>query len=236
MEKKRFSIPQEGLKLMAALTMLLDHVGLLMQPESAILRAVGRIAMPLYCFLLAEGFQHTRSRGRYLLRLFLLATLSEYPFDLMLYGHPSWLGQNVIFTLVLAFLAMLALEKAARLPLLPRCLCALLAGAAGFYAAEYLGTDYGGFGVLFVLLFYCTRDLPKSWLWQAAGFLILAWYSGSYTIALGPFQIPIETLGVLAMVPISLYRGKKRSRSPLLRWSFSLFYPVHMLLLVLIFS
>lgn len=234
MEKNTLSLPQEGLKLLAALTMFVDHVGLCFAPEADVFRIIGRVAMPLYCFLLVEGFQRTRSRRRYLFRLGFLAALSEFPFDCMVYGGISWAGQNVVFTLLLAFLAMLALREAERLSPVCRFLLSFLAAAAASLAAELLRTDYGGIGVLFVLLFYCTRELPSRNIWQSLGFLLLAWFSGSRSVELGSVRVPMELFGVLAMLPIALYQGERKSRSQILKWGFALFYPAHMLVLSLL--
>ena len=92
-------ISQEGLKLLACITMLIDHIGAtlmirLIQETSAndaslvwlyyLMRIIGRIAFPIYCFLLVEGAAHTRDPKKYGLRLFVGMLLSEIPFDLSL--------------------------------------------------------------------------------------------------------------------------------------------------------
>ena len=57
------------LKIIAMLSMLTDHIGYIFFPTDLTWRYIGRIAFPLYCFLLTEGFFHTRSREKYLLRM-----------------------------------------------------------------------------------------------------------------------------------------------------------------------
>lgn len=192
--------------------------------------------MPLYCFLLAEGFRHSRSRRQYWLRLLILAFVSEYPFDMMAYGHMTSHGQNVIFTLLFAFTAMLALDAVKKLHPAADFFLSLGIVLLTFFAAELCSTDYGGYGVLFVLLFYWSENWPERILWQTLGLFVLTWYCGGRPIALGSFSFPIEVLGTAAMLPIALYSGEKRNRNPLLKWSFSLFYPVHMLCVALLFS
>ena len=132
-------------------------------------RGIGRLAFPIYCFLLAEGFAHTSDRRAYAGRLALFALLSELPFDLALYGVPVYTGyQNVFFTLLLGLLALCALN-AGSLPLPLRWAGPL----ACVLAAEALHTDYGGFGVLLVLVMYLGRGSRLTQT-AAAGLLVLA--------------------------------------------------------------
>ncbi|MBQ5865712.1 MAG: hypothetical protein IIW56_03400 [Oscillospiraceae bacterium] len=100
-------LPQEGLKLIACLTMLIDHFGhtivpCLPVPYMANLyyacRIIGRIAFPIYCFLLAEGMYHTRNPGKYIGRLAIGILLAEIPFDLLFEGGISWEYQSVMVT------------------------------------------------------------------------------------------------------------------------------------------
>ena len=226
------------LKWIALVSMLLDHIGLTLvymgyvlahrvdrsaaaMPLYWTLRAVGRLAFPLYCFLLAEGAAHTRSRGRYLLRLFSFALLSEIPFDLAFrrvwleFGH-----QNVYFTLALGLLAVFAMEELRQgsAPRGRRLLCALTALAAPALAWA-LKTDYGAPGVLLIAVLCQLRERPP--LRALGGTAVLA-----LMIPLGSHWI--EILGAAAFFPIGRYNGR-RGRQPKLL--FYLFYPAHLLLL-----
>lgn len=260
---RQLSIRREELTLLAAFTMTLDHIGLCMDPTMSttlcvVLRSAGRLAMPIYCFLLAEGFCRSTHRGRYLARLGLLALVSELPFDLMLFapyctpGGPvlsagfdwsrffqiCWMSQSVMLTLLLAFCSMLALswlDKPENLPAAFRLLGSLAVLEIGYLLGNFLAVDYGGAGVWFVLMFYLTRNLPGKTLWQAASFLPLAVLSGGATFPVGPVAVPMEVLGVFAMIPIGLYRGQTRFQSTAFRRCFRFFYPVHMAILVFVF-
>lgn len=207
-------LSQEGLKLIASLTMLLDHMGAVLFPEQLWLRIIGRMAFPIYCFLLAEGAHYTKNPTRYAQRLLVGLALSEIPFDLAQGGF-SFAHQNVMFTLLLGFLAIQALKHLTGsmrwLALVP------------IIAAELLRTDYGAMGVLTVLLFYITRNMEGKGLLQSLGLLGLGFSVFKISI--------IQPLGVLAMLPISLYSGKKHSGSKALQWGFYLFYPAHLLVL-----
>lgn len=222
MKKK---LPQEGLKLLACGTMLLDHWALLFG-KSLWFRAVGRLAFPLYCFLIAEGITHTGNRKRYFLRLLLAAVLSEPIYDFVLYpGASVWLHQNVIWTLLLGALLLDRMEKAGH----PAGKLLWLAGFA--VGAELLRVSYGGWGILMIALFGLTRGREKALLAQSLGLALVGLAMGSIPIGICGLEVPVQLFGVCAMVPIALYSGEKTTKSRALSWGFYLFYPVHLLLL-----
>lgn len=222
MEKR--GISQETLKIIACVTMLLDHIGATMVQGNS-LRIIGRIAFPIYCFLMAEGAYYTKSPRKYLLRLSIGLVLSELPFDLAFRLKPTWEYQNVMVTLLVGFLVVEAIQNS------KRDITKLLAVCAGFAFAEWGNTDYGGYGVLLVVLFSQTRG--KLWL-QTIMVAMFAWMMNSFRITVFGVKIPIEMFAVLSMIPISFYSGKKVSSSKALQWAFYLFYPVHLTALVLI--
>ncbi|MBC2870788.1 hypothetical protein H7271_04135 [Bittarella massiliensis] len=233
---RRTALSGFGLKWLAVCTMLVDHIGAaILEPVFLLplyglykgggglpgwyepllladmaLRAVGRLAFPLFCFLLAEGFCHTRDRRRYALQLLTFALLSEIPFDLAFALTPfSPDCQNVYFTLffgVLSLQLLVWLEGRALLQVLGVGLCCL--------AAAGLSADYGAMGVLLVALFYLTRRQPAA---RAA-------MGSAALLSLGASEIP----ALFSLLPISLYSGEK-GQGP--KWFFYWFYPLHLLLL-----
>ncbi|MGN0776355.1 MAG: TraX family protein, partial [Candidatus Ventricola sp.] len=91
--------------------MFVDHAGLALFPSVGIFRCVGRASFPVYCFLLAQGFLHTRDVRAYGRRLLLLAILSEIPFDLLIFGRMACgVEQNVLFSLLLGLMALFAAQ------------------------------------------------------------------------------------------------------------------------------
>jgi len=231
-----------ALKLMAMACMVADHIGYLQGILP--LRWVGRLAMPLFCFLIAEGARHTRHPLRYLARLLGMALLSELPFDLCFYGawHPD--AQNVFLTLALGLTGCLALRST-----LPR-------GAKAFTvilcseAALLLRADYGAVGVLMVVVFYA---LPRASLRQFAVLALLSWAPvAGYLI--GQLLCPLlpeaswrflllqatpptdwqlyQGLRLLALPCIAAYDPTKGgSGGPRLRRLFYLIYPLHLMIL-----
>ena len=218
------NLPQEILKLIACVTMLLDHIGAAILPSTG-LRVIGRISFPIFCFLLAEGIAHTRNPKKYGLRLLIGALLAEVPFDLLFYGGLTFAHQNVMLTLLLGFLAAMWMKKTGKI-MLPFAVC--------FFAAEFLRTDYGGYGIALIALFFISREHPYKVLIQLIGMALVMWMMNSMPVPIGPIRIPIQIFGVLAMVPIYLYSGEKITRNVWVQRVFYLFYPAHLAILFLI--
>lgn len=203
----------------AVLTMAVDHIGYRLFPGEDIFRMIGRIAFPLFVFLLVEGFAHTSSHRKYLARLCAFAILSEIPYKLFSRGiyWREYLRTdpvaNVFYELLLVFVALWGIKLARE-----RCrafygvavLSAALAGAAG--------TMYGVYGVLMGIAFYIFRSR------RPIAILCLAALTVLYCIEHGSaFQI----YAVLAGVPIYFYNGRRGRRLP--KYLAYIFYPAHLL-------
>ena len=241
--KKPFGgISAMTLRLLAMGLMLLDHLWATIVPGSNWMTYLGRLAFPIFAFQIAEGFFHTKDIKRYKKRLLLFALLSEIPFDLIQGGTVFYpFHQNVLFTLLLGLWAISALDKARKQRTAP----ALIKGAAVAALACLLGavgmTDYGAKGVMTVLAFYLFRGFPFAWAAQLAAMVALniVWFKGwSFTLTLAgqTLLFPVQGLAVLALVPIWLYNGKKGPGGRLAQYAAYAFYPVHQLVIYLIFS
>lgn len=234
----RKGLSQETLKCIACVTMLVDHIGatvvyaLAQNAEELggvyqMMRIVGRLSFPIYCFLLAEGAHYTRNPRKYALRLAIAAVLSELPFDYAFRGGLDWQHQNVMFTLLLGFVMLRIMGKC---PDFPR---KLLASIPFLLLAGWIKCDYGMNGVLAILMFGLTRELRYRRVLQFFGLwflfspshtMLLSWLSGA--------QITTQEWALLAMLPISLYSGRKATASRCLQWGVYLFYPVHLIILL----
>lgn len=198
------------LKMFAVFCMLIDHVGYIFFPKVLVFRAIGRIAFPIFCFLIVEGFFHTRNHLNYLIRLSIFAVLSEIPFDLAFRQTLfDWQHQNVFITLVLGLISIFCLEEmnTKRLYWLPLILTGCIA-----YISH---CDYGIGGVILICMFYFTKETP--WVRFLLCGLILYVFWGSF-----------EMYGLIAIIPITFYNGK---RGPSTKMFFYWFYPLHLLIL-----
>ena len=179
-----------------------------------IFRSIGRIALPVYAFLLVEGFHHTRSRARYAASLAVFALISEVAWDLEHFAVPLELtSQNVFFTLLLGFLSIWAIEEFSASK--PACVLALL---ACFVAALSLHADYGLSGVGLILVMY---GLERHELLRDAA-------------SLG--MLAFEPQAIIAFPLIALYDGERGfvGKGFAAKYAFYLFYPAHLLVIALI--
>lgn len=229
-QRKASGISGSTLKLIAIITMLIDHTGATVirsitrlpavtgdasllstwQTAYSISRDIGRLAFPIFCFLLVEGFLHTRSPRRYAGRLFVFALISEIPFDIALKG--SWYypdKQNVYFTLLIGLLVLIGIRWITDNGTRNLLLC-VLPIAAGMLLARWLDTDYSYKGVFLIAVLYMMR------------------YSRLYQCIGGAAAISWELPAPLAFIPIYFYNGK---RGISLKYFFYWFYPVHLMLL-----
>lgn len=247
---KRRGIPGSTVKIIAVLVMLIDHIAavfltrilisrgaysvipdeqsyLAWLAENEVLywsiivmRSIGRLGFPIFCFLLVEGFQKTKNIRKYIFRLGLFALVSEVPFDLALAGQPWHLRyQNVYFTLLIGILALWGFSLIERRGLAKWLQWLMMAGvlAAAMAAADLLRTDYGGMGVLTIAVMYILRR--KKVLAAAGGCVVLT------CLALS------EAPAFIALLPIALYNGERGLK---MKYFFYAFYPVHLLILYLI--
>lgn len=219
------------LKLIAICTMLIDHMGYTLFPGVMWLRCIGRIAFPIFCFLVAEGCVYTRDRKKYALRLLAFALLSEIPFNLMTSGR-VWnpYDQNVLWTLLAGALVCWLMGWALKKRTAAAFLVTGAVMAAAFYLLELVNTDYGGWGMLLAAMFYGIRRAPYG----------LAVKMPAQTVGLVFFSVAlmggvsIELWSLLSLVPIWLYNGQRGFSNKAVQYGFYAFYPVHIFILSLI--
>ena len=236
-----FDISSAGLHILAMVFMLLDHLWATVVPGNEWMTCVGRLAFPIFAFLLVEGFFHTRSRKKYALRLFVFAMITEIPFNLMCAGRIFYpIHQNVLWTFLIAFGLMAWNERARDAALWRR----LLRFAATFLVGLLVGlltmVDYYGYGVAMVLVFYLFRG---NTLYHRVGqFAGLFWINAELIGGRGyeleflghSWFVQQQALAVFSLVFIWLYRGRKGHSSKIFQYFCYAFYPVHMLILGLL--
>ena len=232
------------LKIIACIIMLIDHLGaaIIMPLNNGgflpfspfnrlntvyrIIRAIGRTSFPIFCFLLVEGFTHTRSKFRYGLSLLIFGFISELPYDLAMNDQFFDMSDNnVFFTLFLGFLVMASIEfiqnffSEKKLPAaISYVLCIVVTAGIG-YLAHILNTDYSYRGVGLIAFFYIFRFFEP--LNLITGYLILC------TNAKEIYAFP-------AMILILMYNKKRGKNLGRYKYLFYAFYPAHLLILFLI--
>ena len=219
------------LKLIAACTMFIDHMGYTLFPGVMWLRCIGRVAFPIFCFLIAEGCVHTHDRKKYALRLLVFAVLSEIPFNLMT-GRAVWnpYDQNVLWTLLAGAAVCWLMDGALKRRTAPAFVLTGAAMVAAFWLLEVFCTDYGGWGMLLVAMFYGVRRAPYG---QAAKMAAQA--VGLAFFCIGVMGgVTIELWALTALVPIWLYNGQRGFSHKAVQYGFYAFYPLHILILSLI--
>lgn len=194
------------LKSLALLTMLVDHIGYSLFPQFLFLRIIGRLAFPIFCFLLARGFRRTCNRKKYAFRLGITAFISQIP-----YSFFATNGLNILFTLLIGFIILSIFSS-------KYWWSALLLPLSG----HFLPLSYGAYGLYMILLFYWAEENPKRFI--PGYFLLTAVY---FCIN----QNHIQVFSFLALLPI-VFEKELPWRIP--KWFGYAFYPAHITALLLI--
>lgn len=229
---------RQQIKLLAISAMTIDHIALVFVPSSSILyyvmRLIGRLTAPLMAFMLTEGYRHSRSRSRYLLRLVIFALISQPFYFTLAFGRTPegildycthW---NVMLTLAVALVSLMLLES--KISTVPRL---ILVGVC-ISLAQF--GDWSYMIPVWTIIFHVLRDDRRR---CAALFIIvsvvlqtLIWLPQYDSFV--AFSYQYGTL--LALVPIQFYNGKRCNalHKNLNRWFFYVYYSLHMSVLLLI--
>lgn len=240
----KMDLSAAALHILAMAFMLMDHLWATLLPAQEWLTCVGRIAFPIFAFMAVEGYFHTHNLKKYLLRMLIFAVISEVPFDLM-YGG-TWfypVHQNVIWTLMMGLAGIHLMEtvrkkKSTFVYILVSAIVVILGGLLGTLSM----VDYYGIGVLTVFIFYFFRG--RKWWCLLGQLLALYWVNVEllgglmYPIRLFgmEFELCQQGLALLALLPIWLYRGRQGYHSKPFQYFCYAFYPMHMLVIVLVLN
>ncbi|WP_017815707.1 TraX family protein [Paenibacillus shenyangensis] len=203
---------------LAMITMLIDHLGYAFFSDERYMRIIGRIAFPIYCYLLVVGYRHTRNVNKYLIRLMVIALLSQFPFMFAF----NITNLNVVFTLLIGLLLLILLD---RIPsrLFP---VSILLVAVFSLVAEVLHTDYGAYGILLILIY---RYVP--------GYvMVLAHFALTLIFVLAGYTSLIQIYSIFSTLLITA-RTELRPNFSLVappRWLWRAFYPAHLAVIAII--
>lgn len=212
---KRFS--GSTIKIIAIISMVIDHTGSVfvndkLYPELyQVMRGIGRIAFPIFCFLLVQGFIHTSNVKKYILRLAVLALISEIPFDLAFFNQIYyWKHQNVFFTLLIGLFVLVGMKFYEK-----KTAGQIFVFLLGAIVAISLQTDYSIGGILLMALLYRFRSLQI----ERISTVII------FNILMG------QLWGICSIPFIELYNGKRGMR---VKYLFYGFYPFHLMMIYVI--
>lgn len=206
------------LKIIALISMLIDHVGLLFFPDIIVFRLIGRIAFPIFAFCIVEGFFHTTNIRNYIFRLLIFSLISEIPYNLY---HANALfyfdKQNIYFTLLIGLVLLYECEKI-RDKYISFIYLIIAIAWSWLIKSEYIGM-----GIMTIFCFYLFRDKA---LFNIIGQILI---SVVYVLADHGDNIKyLQLAAPLALIPIYLYNGKKGKG---MKYLFYVFYPLHFLIL-----
>ncbi|SHJ91908.1 TraX protein [Hathewaya proteolytica DSM 3090] len=251
-----------ALKLFAVVTMFIDHIGAFLFPKIGILRTIGRLSFPIFAFCIANGYKHTKNKFVYMMRLAACGVISIIPYSYVHYGYDNikW-HNNIFFTLFLGLLCIFFFENAKKkrdgLNNLIN-ICSAVMVFVCLSLGNYLDVEYGLLGVALVLLYHFGIEsrlgivLASIWgnllmeiefcmSYGRFPFSNLKKLSDVFDVyfywnKISGFKYGIgQWFGMFAAIPLCFYNGKKGYSSKWVQYAFYLFYPVHLLLIGLIY-
>ena len=249
------------LKLIALITMLVDHTAACMNRAGLLaagnpyglivyegnfslywlMRVIGRLAFPIFCFQIVEGAMHTRNKGYYAVRIGLLAVISEVPFDFALHAAvPYWGGQNVFITLLLGLLLVYELQwadsQSGKVRIIGYIAYPVLVAGVGVVCRELLKNDYNMAGILMIATFgLLSLERVQRLEWRLASRIVRIVVVAVGMMLCVAFTNDFESWCFFSLIPIALYNGQKGYESKVFQYGAYLFYPVHLTILGLIF-
>lgn len=217
---RKIGLTGNQLKILAMITMTLDHIGAELFPHLLWLRIIGRLAMPIFAFMIAEGCRHTRSPLRYLGTLAAFATVCQAVYFFAM----GSLYMCILVTFSLSVSLTFLLKAARQTRSVGLWLLFSFAVISTFFLCEILpvylpltdyAVDYGFFGVMLPVLVYLGKNKWQQLLWAAVGLLLIAYWYGF-----------VQWYSLFALVLLALYNGKRGKRK--MKWFFYIFYPSHL--------
>ena len=223
MTKASFRLNGNQLKLIAMVAMTADHVGLQLLPQWGFLRILGRLAMPLYAYMIAEGCRYTRSRGRY----FGSVALMGLGCQIVYFFFMGSLYQCILVTFSLSIGLIYLMDRAQGAGKIP---VALVGTATVWFLTEMLPgmlpatdfcIDYDFWGVMLPVMIYLAKDRKQALVLLAAGVTMLALHFGGN-----------QWYGLLTVPLMALYDGTRGKAN--IKRLFYLYYPAHLAVIYLI--
>lgn len=241
-EDKKWGLDSCALHIIAMFFMLCDHAWATIFIKYEILTCIGRIAFPIFAFMIVEGFHYTHDLKKYMTRMLFWAIVTEIPFNYLVAGNYKYLfHQNVLWTFLIALGLMALVEKVkAKGNRILTIAFSILIAFVGYFIGNITFVDYYGVGILTVLVFYFFRG--NDWKMRLCQFACMCYLHGSllatryYVITIfgHEFDFYQQALALLAFIPIWLYNGEQGYHAKWFKVFNYLFYPAHMVVLVIL--
>lgn len=213
------------LKVIAVVTMFIDHVGCIFFPQHVFLRWIGRCSFPIYCFLIAEGARYTRNIYKYFARMAFFAVVSEIPFNLAFGRSLIKTGScNVFFTLALGIAAIMCIQKIKNKFLMALSVLVLV------FLSYMINCDYDWYGVAMIIGFYLVNNKSTGVLAVQAGTTQLYCLIQMLKYKISMLKIA-QQWSMISIGVLLLYNGEKGYSNKILQWMFYVFYPAHLMIL-----
>lgn len=212
------------LKIIAIIAMLLDHTGYIIFNKFSFFNYIGRLAFPIFAFLITEGYSHTSNLKKYLYRLTLFAIISQIPYMLFTSTFNNTFNLNILFTLILGLISIIIYNKINN-KILGFLLVTLVA-----ILAQIFPFDYGWFGIAIMFIFHIFKN--KKLLLNL--YFIIATFINfffKFFFTSNSIYLVVILFTCFALIPINLYNEKKGKS---IKYFFYAFYPLHLITLYIL--
>lgn len=220
------------LKIIAFISMVIDHVGSYLLDNNIVFRIIGRIAFPIFVYFIAEGMKFTRSRKRYIFVLFLFACLSQIPYMLLIEKFKL----NVLFTFLIAILFILIIEKFIKIEnqrSLAKMLGFMILMLSMFIVCLIVGDvlnmiDYGVLGIILVIVFYFAKS-PLNLIFASVVLILMVLKCLLFMDFIISLDNVYQIFSLISIIFIAFYNHKKGKLN--LKYLFYVGYPAHLFLI-----
>jgi len=222
---RRFDFGRELLKIIAIVTMVIDHVGNILYPDFLFLQIVGRVSFPIFAYLIVLGVESTKKPLKYMVTLLVFALISQFPYYLA-FGIQPFERLNILFSLLLSAVTVYFYNKRSSIAFVPLLLSLILPTEGSYYV------------VLTAVGMKLLKDTPK------IGALVLFALNIQFLLLSSDFHTQIQILSLFALPLIFLHIKNKLTKEILIKenslayslrkYAFYIFYPLHLALIFLI--
>lgn len=195
-------------------TMLVDHIGYVFFPDQIIFRIIGRVALPLYTFGIAQGYKYTRSFKKYIIRLFIIACVSQIPYMFLFLTKEL----NIIFTFITSLLLLKFMDTVKGGPLVK-----ILIAIAGSICLQVNGFEYGAYAFLLLLVYHYQHSMLFRH--NVLNF--------AYVLVKSNIVYLIQFFSIIPTLLIKYTRNIRLTGKA--RYFYLVFYPLHITILLLIY-